>query len=272
MSYLSRITLKTEILKSSQLGHLIAGNAYGMHRLLWDLFPDQDGQKRNFLFREERDQTSGSHKGWPVFYLLSASLPTQDQALFTVESRVFAPQLDAAETLSFKLRANPVVSRRQEGKKHSISHDVVMDAQYQLLNHLCQAAGLPATGSKSNKLQLLRQLPAGHLSELIGALSPQQSPCTLDELIRDRMQQAQFEWLRKRGEQHGFVLESSMHLQATGYEWKPLPEKGRNAGFSSVDFEGRLTVLDPERFIQMLNSGLGKARAFGCGLMLVRRV
>jgi CRISPR system Cascade subunit CasE len=31
-------------------------------------------------------------------------------------------------------------------------------------------------------------------------------------------------------------------------------------------------VTDPERFTAALVNGIGKARAFGCGLMLIRRV
>ena len=39
----------------------------------------------------------------------------------------------------------------------------------------------------------------------------------------------------------------------------------------TLDFGGILTVVDPERFIEALYQGVGSAKAFGCGLMLVRR-
>jgi CRISPR system Cascade subunit CasE len=38
------------------------------------------------------------------------------------------------------------------------------------------------------------------------------------------------------------------------------------------DFSGVLTVADPEIFVKSLYNGIGAARAFGCGLMLVRRI
>jgi len=31
-------------------------------------------------------------------------------------------------------------------------------------------------------------------------------------------------------------------------------------------------VTEPERFVEALSAGLGKAKGFGCGLMLVRRL
>ncbi len=34
-----------------------------------------------------------------------------------------------------------------------------------------------------------------------------------------------------------------------------------------VTFDGRLRVLDPAVFRRTLTSGLGKAKAYGCGLM-----
>lgn len=36
-------------------------------------------------------------------------------------------------------------------------------------------------------------------------------------------------------------------------------------------FEGLLTVLDPNALVALLENGLGPAKAFGCGLLLVRR-
>lgn len=39
-----------------------------------------------------------------------------------------------------------------------------------------------------------------------------------------------------------------------------------------VVFQGILKVVDPEALVQLLQQGIGPAKAFGCGLMLVRRV
>ena len=46
---------------------------------------------------------------------------------------------------------------------------------------------------------------------------------------------------------------------------------GREATFGVLDLRGRLTVRSPEVFVEALLAGFGRAKAYGCGLMLVRR-
>ncbi len=51
-------------------------------------------------------------------------------------------------------------------------------------------------------------------------------------------------------------------------------EKGNCHGIalSTLDFEGQLQVTDPDHFLRNgLPAGIGPAKAFGCGLLLVRR-
>lgn len=48
--------------------------------------------------------------------------------------------------------------------------------------------------------------------------------------------------------------------------------KGNRSGkLVTVTFEGILNVTDPTRLTSLLENGIGPAKAFGCGLMLVRR-
>jgi len=49
--------------------------------------------------------------------------------------------------------------------------------------------------------------------------------------------------------------------------------KGNRGGkIVHATFEGILTVKDPESLIELLENGVGPAKAFGCGLLLVRRI
>jgi len=49
--------------------------------------------------------------------------------------------------------------------------------------------------------------------------------------------------------------------------------KGQRVGkLARVTFEGLLRVQDPNALLRLLENGLGPAKAFGCGLLLVRRV
>jgi CRISPR system Cascade subunit CasE len=38
-----------------------------------------------------------------------------------------------------------------------------------------------------------------------------------------------------------------------------------------LEMTGRLEVNEPEAFLSHLSQGFGRAKAFGCGLMLIRR-
>jgi CRISPR system Cascade subunit CasE len=255
--YLSRIELTEAIADYSQLGLLLKERSYGMHRLLWDLFKS----KERFLFREENTQEQiGSKRYLPLYYVISTEKPASESPIFNIESRDFSPKLMPGDQLAFKLRANPTIARKQEGSKNSKRHDVVMDAQRQFLVSACKERGFPCAGKKSDLRELLLMHPDFSGYELRKKLAAE-----LDKAI----EAAAVEWLKKRGATHGYALNT---VEATGYRWNALPEKNRNAGFSSIDYEGVLTIEEPELFAQMLASGLGPSKAFGCGLMLIRRI
>lgn len=78
-------------------------------------------------------------------------------------------------------------------------------------------------------------------------------------------------WLYARQAAIGVKFDQQ-RCRTTAYEQHRIPRKhGEPARFSTVDYEGRLAVDDPARLKHALFSGIGKARAFGCGLMLIRR-
>lgn len=82
------------------------------------------------------------------------------------------------------------------------------------------------------------------------------------------------QWLEERASCHGFRIESN-NVRVDGYQQhKFFKKKGNNSiSLSTLDFNGILTVTDPEIFIKKcLFKGIGPAKAFGCGLMLVKRV
>ena len=47
-------------------------------------------------------------------------------------------------------------------------------------------------------------------------------------------------------------------------------EKGGELRYSTLDFSGTLTVTAPDAFKVALRQGVGRAKAFGCGLLLIR--
>ena len=60
-------------------------------------------------------------------------------------------------------------------------------------------------------------------------------------------------------------------LRVDGYRtWRT--RRRNNVELSTLDFEGVLAVNDQRRFLDAILLGIGPAKAFGCGLMLVRRL
>lgn len=77
-------------------------------------------------------------------------------------------------------------------------------------------------------------------------------------------------WLAAQGAKHGFALARPPAVD--GYETLEIPRPGaRKITFSVLDFDGILKVTDAARFNAALLQGFGHAKAFGCGLMLIRR-
>ncbi|WP_330982875.1 MULTISPECIES: type I-E CRISPR-associated protein Cas6/Cse3/CasE [Enterobacterales] len=230
--YLSRIQLRFNQLRPEMLAKWDAAAPYASHQWLWQLFPEL--QTRHFLFRQEL-------KGG--FFVLSATPPLIEHNLFQIETRPFKPQLGKGALLDFQLRANPVVTRN--GKRS----DVMMDAKYQ-----AKVQGIPQP-----KWWALQQEAAQH-------------------------------WLTMQGQQHGFTPvfpDSDSFASWAGDDDAMEPAKtcvtaytqhrfARKEGekpivFSSVDFAGTLRVTDPVAFERALFTGLGKSKALGCGLLMVKR-
>ncbi len=297
--YFSRVQLQSAVQRSSQLSQMLKSNVYGLHQLLWDLFPAE--KDRTFLFREEiakeqlNDQTG--IRGESLFYLVSEQEPVLETPLFRVQSKIYSPVIEVGQTFSFKLRVNPVVARKTAGKKHSVRHDVVMDAQVNLLNEL--AGSLQLSVPHSQKKSALRHeivkawnhpkndVCESRLHEVISSNERyahlMQANLTAGQLVDLSLKAAPDfaleTWLKKKGDSNGFELVTGesvngrerLKFQAEGYRWHAMPNKGRNAGFSTVDFEGELRVTEPILFKELLFKGVGPAKAFGCGLMMIRR-
>lgn len=231
--YLSRIQLRLNRLKPEMLQKWQDATPYASHQWLWQLFPEQ--QERNFLFRQE--PKAG-------FYVLSETPPLIGHELFSVETKAFNPRLEEGVELDFQLRANPVITRKKR------RYDVMMDAKFQA----------KASGIERHKWWELQTHAASR-------------------------------WLEEQGLQHGFSLISSpldnFALWAGADENASVPaatcvnayqqhrfqrrDGEQPVRYSSVDYAGRLKITDVARFQHALFHGIGKSKALGCGLLMVKR-
>lgn len=207
---------------------------YADHQWLWNWFPAERGTPRDFLFRRYE------HEGQLRYYVVSHRPPmAQRQDAWQVQTRDYAPQLKEGTRLHFELRANPTVRHGHSGQ--SKRHDVVMNAKKKLL--------VPH--------RLARW---------------QDRPDPDDSTLQDVIQSACTQWLERRSERLGFALNpDTVVVQAYATHQERQHHKDRNLQFSTADFTGELTVTNVQDFHQALMTGIGSAKAFGCGLLLVRR-
>jgi len=170
---------------------------------------------------------------FPRFYLLSGREPRRSDSVWQIETKSYRPAIRAGQRLAFSLRVNPIVARR-DAQGRQVRHDVVMDLQHHM-------------GFKE--------------------MQPSERP-----LLAELVQQAGVEWLQKRTERHGFSFLPG-ELRVEGYQQHRASKKGgkKPIRYSTLDFTGLLTVTDADLFQQALMKGIGPAKAFGCGLLLVCR-
>jgi CRISPR system Cascade subunit CasE len=83
-------------------------------------------------------------------------------------------------------------------------------------------------------------------------------------------QQTVENWLRSRSEKHGFSLEGVRVDAHTSRRF--LRRGGQEVRLATCDLEGVLTVARPDAFLQAVARGIGPAKGFGCGLLLLARV
>lgn len=78
-------------------------------------------------------------------------------------------------------------------------------------------------------------------------------------------------WLRRQGAVAGFEFLDD-DVSVDGYEPVTIRGEGKSAlRLSVIEFDGLLTVRDPAALLGRMASGFGRGKAFGLGLMLVRR-
>lgn len=259
MMYFSRITIKQDAVKSGEFLRewSNAGEGpYQIHKMVWRLYsnPYSNDLKRDFLYRVDLNS------GRPVIYTVSEREPLDQFKVLNIETKPYDPQISNGMVLGFTLRANPVITKttiiQKDGKsKKKLSrHDVIMDAKWRIREESGKDAG------------------AVNMSKLI--------------------QQEGFRWLKSRSERCGFSIDpeedfekgsedESKKVRVDAYTqhnfMKDAKERYMDAkkgkiSLSTIDYNGVLTVTDKEKFLEALSKGIGPAKGFGCGLMMIKRI
>lgn len=173
-------------------------------------------------------------EGRGVFLVLSPRTPNDSPLFDPPEVKPFAPDLRPGDRLAFILRANATRTRK---------------------------TGELSAGGKEKKQ---------HIDLVMDALYPLTSGRA--EARMEAAHKAGADWLTGQGARHGFNVDD---VTISDYATRALPGyRGKRKGqpqFGILDMTGQVTVTDPQAFLARLASGFGRAKAFGCGLMLIRR-
>lgn len=214
------------------------------HRIVWLLFQSTPDVAQETNWRQTEQGYLWRDDGDGRYLILSREQPHDPHDIFDLETQEFAPKLSEGDRLKFALRANPVVSSKSEftdeqKRNRGKRVDVVMNA----LKAVHQTNWSSKTGRAFER----------------------------DRLVTETTQA----WLVHQGGKHGFKLSSEGGFIAEGYSQVQVARGSRNrrraAGFSVVNLTGEIAVTDPAAFLSRLPLGFGSAKAFGCGLMLIRR-
>lgn len=173
--------------------------------------------------------------GLPRFYVVSDRAPVAPSPHWQVQSKPYAPDLAAGDCVAFELRANPVVTTRNADGK-SARHDVVMQ----------------------EKTRLLKERHLAHWADWATPDRP---------ALPDLVNRTCAAWLQTRCARLGVAVDLAS-LRVEGYAQHR--GKGGELRISTVDFSGHLLVGDADALRQALFVGVGHAKAFGCGMLLVR--
>jgi CRISPR system Cascade subunit CasE len=191
------------------------------------------------LFQKEPDMKRDflwRDEGRGRFMILSRSQPTDPLGLFDLETKPFEPKLALGDRLAFVLRVNPVMATKKAGPPAT--------------------RGARVRGKRVDVvMHALHGIPKGERA-----------------LARDRIAaEAGAKWLATQGGAAGFRLVRKPIVDS--YNQIAIERrKGRPAGIAVLELKGEIEITDPVAFLAKLPRGFGSAKAFGNGLMLIRRI
>jgi len=268
MRYFTRIQLDS---RNPQAREAVAAasvtDVYAEHQWLWHFFPAPPGSPRDFLFRRVEPQGMDLQ---PTYYAVSARPAQRPHPAWIVQEREYRPRLRPHQQLRFELRTNPVRARylAREGDMADAYHQARRDAGRK------PAEGVTRRKEYDDVVWLAkREIMQQHGVDKLAAVPPEHRPP-----LYDLVHQAVSGWFCGSEHEpgiaarHGFRVVADT-LRVDAYRQHRLPRKGSAPiQFSTVDLSGVLEVEDAAAASDALLNGIGRARGFGCGLLLVRPV
>lgn len=100
---------------------------------------------------------------------------------------------------------------------------------------------------------------------------PEEKPVKRGKVYAHVTVQQQEQWLLERAAKYGFRLQEGSFC-VVQQEVKKFKRQGQPVTLGIATFEGILEVEDVVLFLRTLTCGIGRAKAYGCGLLTIARV
>lgn len=285
---LHKITLRHNA-PISKVVHLVResdSTLYALHKALWKLFPsaqeerneDKEKLKRfeianippQFIYRKDTDEN-----GFPVLHVVSKHTPVDTQGIWkietaqrTIEQFVLQTSIKQDTVLEFSLCVNPTKTVDTDSKRDykdqikPLNPKKSEDMKTKRIDVIWQARSLEIEAElKSNDKE---------------RLSAEQRTWNNQQVIHS----AALTWLNDIAPAKGFdILDNTLVVKS--YQRVLNPKKQRDIKsmkefneaekLSLLDVSGFLRVTDTDTFLYTLTHGIGHAKAWGCGLLLIKR-
>lgn len=160
---------------------------------------------------------------------------------------------------------------------------LLLSAEKPDLSEFTEQFGVPETAETRDYAPLLEKIREGGqwqfrlcanptYSSASGGARGKVHACTIVDLPEKTALKTQMGWLRHQAERNGFLIDEDA-ASVTHIQWYSFSKRtGDQVKLLSVTYEGRLTVVDVERFQKALTEGIGRGKAYGMGLLTVMRV
>ena len=87
-----------------------------------------------------------------------------------------------------------------------------------------------------------------------------------------RLPQERQEWLERHAEQNGFAILQAQELEQLHICGRHKADKGGVMYHDAYHYQGILQITDGEAFRRAMQTGIGSGKAYGFGMMMVKRL
>jgi CRISPR system Cascade subunit CasE len=152
-------------------------------------------------------------------------------------------------------------------------------------SHIVEQFGWPSAEQKwetKNYVQLMERIEAGQRWQFRLRANPvhsvkqasgiqTQEPAKRGKVYAHVTVQQQEQWLLERAAKYGFKLQEGS-FRVVQQEVRRFMRRRKPVTLGIATFEGILEVADAMLFLRALACGIGRAKAYGCGLLTIARV